>query len=361
MSNDFMQDEALADLRKATSFEIEECPDVDLSNERQYKKLNLSSTDKASFNMFVNQIPALSSSASMANTYKVVFPEGLPHTLTALKQGGYGAMIKNVDGRFVGTASLYPMQLQAAVTGAFSIVSMAVGQYHLSEISSELNLIEMKMDKILGFLYGDKKAELVSEISFMRYAYNNYSSIMSHDHQRLATIASLQNTRKIAMKDVEFYKSDLDSTAKSEAKNYNAFKDIVEKVFQIKESLDMSLQLFVSSGLMEVFYSQNFDNEYINSVKDEILWFVEIYNTCILSTFNRLSGRNDEYGKTSGINKLSKVDTEALSNDISNLIKTFKTGEESPLRKLVISTLDFASKSSVYFIDKNKNIFVSAS
>ena len=75
--------------------------------------------------------------------------------------------------------------------------------------------MRMNLDKILEFLYGDKKAELMAEISFVKYAYQNYNSIMSHESQRTATIASIQEAKKVAMKDIEFYMNDLDLAAKT--------------------------------------------------------------------------------------------------------------------------------------------------
>ena len=61
----------------------------------------------------------------------------------------------------------------------------------------------------MDFLYGDKKAELMSEISFTKYAFENYASIMAHEAQRAATITSLQSAKKVAMNDIEFYIHDL--------------------------------------------------------------------------------------------------------------------------------------------------------
>lgn len=57
-------------------------------------------------------------------------------------------------------------------------MSIASGQYFLSEINNNLSAINQKADKILEFLYGDKKAELMSEVSFVNFAYQNYNSIM---------------------------------------------------------------------------------------------------------------------------------------------------------------------------------------
>lgn len=98
----------------------------------------------------------------------------------------------------------YSMSTQAAIMGMFTAMSVASGQYFLSQINNEMRMMNMKLDEILEFLYGDKKAELMAEMSFIKYAYENYSSIMSHDQQRIATIVSLQEAKKVAMKDIEF-------------------------------------------------------------------------------------------------------------------------------------------------------------
>ena len=46
----------------------------------------------------------------MSNSYIVRFPEGLPHTLTSLRQGGVVSMIKGDNGQIVGHASFYSLQ-----------------------------------------------------------------------------------------------------------------------------------------------------------------------------------------------------------------------------------------------------------
>ncbi len=99
--------------------------------------------------------------------------------------------------------------------------------------------MNLKLDEILEFLYGDKKTELMAEMSFIRYAYENYASIMSHEQQRIATIISLQEARKVAMKDIGSYIYDLETTIFRKTKDY-AELDLRGKSFQIKESLELS-------------------------------------------------------------------------------------------------------------------------
>lgn len=352
-------DLTFAALEKLGAFEITEYTEnIDLSDERRYKKLDMNSVDKSAWNMLISQLPGFTSAMTLSHCYRAVFPAGLPHTLIKLKQSGYGGMVKGFEGKFAGAASLYPLQAQAALTSIFSVMSVAVGQHYLTEISGELKLINMKMDKILDFLYGDKKAELIAEIDFLRYAYNNYISVMANEPQRLATITNLQCTKKVAMKNIEFYISDLEATEQAEAKNYDSFTEIANKVFQIKESLDMAVQLLVMGSLMEVYYSQNYDSKYLKSVKDETLWFIERYNTRLISTLNRLNGRNDGYSKPNALNKLIKIDTAPLGARIAELIGMINIGEGSPLRKLVTASIDNISSATEYYIDSNYSVYM---
>ena len=95
-----------------------------------------------------------------------------------------------------------------------------------------MGLMNQKIDQIMGFLYGDKKAELIAEISFVKYAFENYSSIMLHDSQQVATISSLQESRKIAIKDIEFYMYDLTSKATAKAKTIKIFRAWLRTLFR---------------------------------------------------------------------------------------------------------------------------------
>ena len=63
--------------------------------------------------------------------------------------------------------------------------------------------MKLNIDKILEFLYGEKKAELMSEVSFVKYAYQNYGSIMGCNPQRIATI-SIRFFRMLKLLSIRF-------------------------------------------------------------------------------------------------------------------------------------------------------------
>jgi len=340
------EEEPLLALLKSAEVEIEPCEkEPDFGDQSRFKKMELTSEQKMHISAVQQHLPSLAATGTLANASMVKFPNGLPQTLTRLKQGGSVTAIKGSDGKFVGTASLYPLGGQAAVLGAFTVMSIASGQYFLAEINSKLQMMKLSLDKILEFLYGDKRAELMSEISFVKYALENYSSIMAHNEQREATLVGIQQAKKIAMKDVEFYMADLDSAVKT--KDNSDIGAFVDKAFQIQESLELSKQLYVMSTLLEVYYSENYDSSYIRYVEDHASAYMNKCQSRMLSAFSVLENRVADFKG----NILKKdVDKAPYEKRIGEFVEPLKTGEESPLSKSLKSVLHEASKETEYYI-----------
>ncbi len=349
--------ELLKALTSVGNFEIIPCEsNVDFEDSNRFTKLALGSEQKAQISMFIHDIPAVIASSAMSQAYIAKFPEGLPHTLTALKQGGYGSMIR-ADGKFVGSASFYPMSSQAAILRAFTAMSVASGQYFLAQINSEMHMMRMKLDEILGFLYGDKKAELISEMSFIRYAYQNYSSIMTHDHQRIATIGSLQSAKKVAIQDIEFYISDLESTVSHKDKDYAGLRSTIDKSFQLKGSLDLAQQLYVMSSMMEVYFAQNQEAEYLRATEQDILSYIDKCDKRVLGNFSILKGRISNY-RAKPLEKANKSSLESDENRIDSVIDALHDGEENTMRKAVRTLLSAVDSQAEYYLSSEGNIYI---
>lgn len=342
-------------MEAASAFQIEPCDGmVDLENPSRFTKMELSSGQKMQISAFLQQTPQVLAAGTLANVYMVTFPEGLPHTLTALKQGGYGSMIR-ANGQIAGSASFYPVATQAAALGAFSAMSAVTGQYFLTQINSELKIVNQKLDEILGFLYGEKKAELMAEISFVKYAHNNFSTIMMHEDQRVATIGSLQAAKKVAMKDIEFYLSDLDATAKRKAKDYDDLQDLMDKALRITDSIEMSRQLYVVSSLLELYYSQNYENEYIGYIEADMISFINKCDSRILSGLSTFQGKLTDY-KAKPLEKTD--DRQKRIDKITIEVEPYKDGNDSPIRKALESSLEALHKKAKYYVDSKGSVFI---
>jgi len=318
--------------------------------DKGYIRVSLTNDQKKQISAAIQHIPSAVASGTMTNAYIVKFPDGINHTLMTLKQGGASSTWLDASGHFGGTASLYSMNMQATILGAFSAMAIASGQYFIKQINSELQMINQSMDKILEFLYGDKKAELLSEVSFVKYAYENYSSIMEHDEQRVATIANLQEAKKVAMKDIEFYMCDLDSAINSKA----GVDELVTNAFQIKESLELSIQLYGMSSVLETYFAQNHDTEFIKYVEQEVTSYIDKCEKRILSSFSALKKHlNDYKGRL-----LEKVDKSQYEKMVGELVDSLYNGEESTIRKSLRKTLQEASSVKEYYVSEEGEVYL---
>ena len=341
-------------IAKAADFEITpQETKIAFEDNTNYKKLDISLGQKMQMSMMVQHIPQLLAADTMAKAYKISFPNGLPHTLTKLRQGGLGSMLR-LNGRFAGSASLNPLTMQAVTLGAFSAMSAVTGQYFLKRINKELDIVNQKLDDILSFLYGDKKAELIAEIGFVKYAYSNYNTIMMSEEHRTATIGSLQAAKKVAMKDIEFYITDFVSTVNREPKDYADLSATIEKTLQLKDSIEMSRQLFVVSGILELYYAQNFEKAYIDYVENDMIAYVNKCDQELLGGLSKMQGILSASKMKPRKNETSK---EIYLERIAGAADSYRQGNDSPVRLAMRDSLDALQRKNEFFVDEEGNVF----
>lgn len=312
-----------------------------------FEKLALTSEQKMQISVLLQHMPALTVAGKMAGAYTVKFPKGLPHTLMALGQGGYGSPIITKEG-IIGMASFTPMLGQAVAMGVFTALSIATSQYFLMQINKELVMIDKKLDEILGFLYGDKRAELVSELRFIQYARDNYTSIMRCESQRIATLGSIQNAKKVAMKDIEFYAEDLqrkvyDNKKADASMLLRISKDQIEP---IGECFDLSLQLYLMSNLMEVYYAQNFTEDYVNYLKNDKDEYLKHFRDSIVENYSAL----EAYINKGKIPAKLQGELENCKEELVKWKREFKEDYDERLKKLD-EILTKSTQSTEYYFE----------
>lgn len=333
-----------------SGFDIKECDDI--SEQKNLTKLEISSAQKMHTSALLQQLPSIMATDSMANAYIMRLPEGVsPADLMHYNNGGVSNLYLT-ENRFAGHAPLYSLQNQAIIMGAFNVMSIASGQYFLSKINSNLTAINQRADKILEFLYGDKKAELMSEVSFVNFAYQNYNSIMVNEIQRTATLVNVQEARKVAMKDIEFYMSDLDTLSKT--KDISDLSSFVNEAFRIKECLQLAIQLYSMSNILEVYYSQNMDRTYLMYVEKDILTYIDKCEKRILSDFSAIQMRVANYKS----NPLRKIDKSEYGKQINDIVDLLGDGEELVKRKPLQSVLQSYKKEILYYLDKDGDVYL---
>lgn len=342
-------------LEKAYNFNITPCEDeIDIKDSSQYNKLELSDAQKIHINAFLQQLPAAAAAGRMSQMYTLTFPEGLPHTLMQLKNGGLSTSIIGADGKIAGVASLYSAMAEAAIFGTFTVMSVVTGQFFLFQINKELKKINQCLDEIIEFLYGEKKAELISEVNFTKCAYENYASVMGCEEQRIATISGLQQAGKVAIKDVEFYMSDLENKVKSTRDNKEIVCNI-EACYQIKDCLELSIQLYVMSGLLEIYYAQNYDRKYINYIEKEMCNYIGKSENRILSNFSKLQVIVSNAKAANFKNKHKHI----VKDQVDKTVESLKNAGISSMCKSLQSALNLAAKNkkTEYYLRRNGDVY----
>lgn len=344
---------------------------IDFEDNPKYRKLELSSGQKASISAMIANAPRIAG-AGMLNaavssadvTYYVMkLPKGLSGSLMKFKDGsGFGNTLRGADGRFVKQMALNPMeltkqaqaQMQAAAVAAsaFAVMSVVTSQYYLKQINDKMDHIRLGVDKILEFLYGDKKAELTAEVSFVKYAMHNFASIMEQECQRVATIVSIQQAKKVAMKDVEFYISDLESTLNDNI----GITEKVDKALQIEQSMTLALQLCVMSTILEVDYAQNYDKGYIQYLEDDVSLFIDKTEKMVIGLFNKL-----QMMVSNANTKLwNQFDKDRLLQNVAQILDKFRNGGESELTRTLKNGLRAAEEPVTYYISKGGEVYIKA-
>ena len=327
---------------------------MDISPANGFTKLELDSAQKIQIGALLQQLPSMAATNQMPKLYTVTFPDGVSGKLMELKKTELVGKTTSIidDGKIKGTAALNSLDNCTLAMGCFTAMSIASSQYFLKKINDELRMMRMGIDKILELLYGDKKAELMAEVSFIRYAYENYISIMECSAQRAATITSLQSARKIAMKDIEFYIGDLESTIKG--RDGKDISSLVEKAFQLKESLEFSMQLYGMSSLLEVHYAQNYDRSYLKYVDNDISVYIDKCEKRMLGNFSSLRTLVDS-AKEMPFKKIAKTD---ILERIDGLVESLGRGEESDMRRSLRAGLNAATQKADYYMTADGVVYM---
>lgn len=357
---------AFDELKKQGNFDISVCSNIhDIEDNPKYKKLEMTTQQKMQLSALTSQLPAvaaldgMAALSSMPQLFVISVPAGVQGSLVQLSNGGYMNMLRGADGRFIGVAPLYPiadytqsLALQSAVLGTFAVMSVATGQYFLTQINSELDKIKMGMDQILAFLYGHNRAELISEISFVKYAYENFNAISTSDAQRIATIAGVQQAKKVAIKDCEFYVYDLESTLEKG----NDISAIVDKALRICDSLKLSMQLCTMGSILETYLSQNFDPNYILYIENDLSRYIDKCETAMLTSLTTLYERV----RTIKDIPIKKIPKDKLMSAINDILEPLKDSAESSLKKTLREGLHLPEKQKTFYLNDDGDVYVKA-
>lgn len=326
---------------------------LDFGDTARFRKVEFPEQAGLAANSLLQLVPAELAAEAASSTYVLRFPKGIQGSLMNLHQGGQSAVMKDATGHFVGTASLYRVDpASVAAFQAFSIASFATGQYFLADISSKLTEVNKKLDDLLAFLQTSKRTELLSELTFVKYALANYSTIMLNDAQRIATIGNLQRAKTKAIADIEFYTEQLESAVAGKSNESQA-----QIVLQSKQGVDLASQLYAISGIMETYYSQNWNESYLANLEADAKPLFALTQNRMIGALKTAADKvsqkiEKDENKHFGKNSVSQIEAEVLKT-----YNTLSTQAEPPLFALMCTSLKQPSQPLELYLRPDGSVY----
>ena len=320
----------------------------DFDDTSRFRKIEFPEQAGITANSLLQLVPASLVADAASNTYVLRFPNGIQGTLMNLQQGGQATTMIDASGRITGTASLYSITpASVAVFQMFSVASFATGQYFLADISSKLTEVNRKLDDLLAFLQASKRTELLSELTFVKYALANYATIMLSEPQRMATIGNLQRAKIKAIADMEFYTEQLESSAAAKSNENQA-----KTVLQNKQGIDLASQLYAISTIMEVYYSQNRNQSYLANISSDAKPLFALTQNRMISAMTKFSDRINKEKKS-----LLKSDVSQSEHKVLKLYDTLNAQPEAPLLTFIEEALDKPSKPAELYLRSDGSVY----
>lgn len=312
--------------------------DEDLSdfniNSNKYKKIDDSLAIR--LNSLIQLFPNLVNLSNYSgDVYRVVFDKGLGVLQTSAKYPGYftgnivqaGTNNKIVSGAVFQQLSMAPQ----IISGVFSIMSIVTGQYYMSQINNNLQKMEKEISDIKQYLKDDKKSKLLSREEFLRTTQDSLNYILENDMQKLSTITSIQKIKIDSLADINFYKMQINNL-----KDLSAEKDKIEEILMnIYEKCELiseywySLYLYCFAIYLEALVSQNYNQDYLKILKEDISEKCKTYKD---EHSEWKKGLSDYIysAKAFEINDFFKIVEKVTSTNLFNILPLIKmTGEVS--------------------------------
>ncbi len=154
-----------------------------------------------------NLIPGLAQAGNAVNNvahansevlYRAIIPAGAKLTNSKAMEGAVRGFYHGVDG-LQGHANFVAVQAQKgevvanSVTAAMGVASIVVGQYYMTQINTELGVINDQISQITNFLDNEYRSRVFSLVVHVKKIADFQTEILENDELRLFKIAQLDS------------------------------------------------------------------------------------------------------------------------------------------------------------------------
>lgn len=218
------------------------------------------------------------------DAYRVIYDKGLGTLQKAKEDGFFRAAVVGKKGNndIKGAALLQSLNgTEEILANCFAIMAVIVGQYYMKKIDSKFESIEDRLTQIEQFLKDDKRAELMSEATFLDETQKNIRFIISNETHRQSTLSSIQRIKIDMMKSINLFKMQIERLQPcKEDEKKDKVDEAIRKATDIMEMMSeywYSVYLYIYASSLEPVLAGNTNEEYLDNMVSSMMKCCEDY------------------------------------------------------------------------------------
>lgn len=272
-------------LQKADTIELHPVFVDDISC-KNYKKIPFSqiATIGTAFEPMVSLFQSFACSGG-SGLYQVTVPAGAHLAKFCSGKGYLGAALGNATNQVAGQAVLSPVVCNP------TMFFMAAA---LTCIDRKLDRIQETQQEILDYLIQKDKADLEGNVRFLFDVLKNYKYNWDSVIYKSSNYTKILDIKQNAENKIIFYRGQIAGKGKKEATvyiNQSAVKQL-DKIRVDFESYQLALYIYAFSSFLEVFFLENYQEDYLNGIigkmDDYACKYRDLYGECYTQIEERL-------------------------------------------------------------------------
>lgn len=345
-----------------------------------YRKMAANEVAKAS--MVLQYIPQLAALAANNNAFnnafmqatngmfKVKIPDGTHLGKSMKTPGAHRAMIfKDYGNKFVGNAELFPFDGALYINSApnialavFSAISMATGQYFMTQINSKLESITSGIDRIEQFLDDSRRSELIAACQELNEQKARVKYISS-ENDASDIITHLNDIRMSARKHIPHYKMQIHVLIEgmNESDKESDVDKKIKTLTMYLQEYRYATQIAAMTKLVELSIKNVTDPEQMSLYRNEIAECIEQYKADYIAgeqACKEYLDKNDSLNGKTMVQTLAQNVASSLGAAVDFAMSMF--GNKAEIQKTVNSSFDSdREKRKVQSIEAVNSLFES--
>lgn len=226
------------------------------------------------------------------DAYKVVMKKGMHLGKSHNAPGAFKGMAFSKDNDLKAMPDLYKITSDGIKTplapqliqGGFALMSIATGQYFLTEINNSLSFLKEGMGNVTDFLETEKKSEIEADEETLLRIYYNLGYIMENDMERLSVSTSLKSMRNKALKNIKFFRTKIEKENQKIRANskYDTFENACYELMKWYPQYWCAVKNYCSAYFLDTVITEMDDPDYLlhvyTDVKNQIFLYEELFS-----------------------------------------------------------------------------------